>query len=165
MSYLKFTIIVFISIILQLSIAEQFINELYYINLPLLIVIFYNWLSPNRAMLLFSVFIGWGQSYFDALPFGITILLFVITASLIQKISLTYLTNKTYGSLVTSGILGSLIYIGLLTLVSVAQYGITLDHILSYVITTQALTINIIFTVILLVLFKLFIFRNEAPQT
>ena len=165
MTYFKFALIILVAIILQLSIVEQFINVSYYLNLPLLVIIFYNWLSPNRAMLFFTVFMGWGQSYFDALPFGLTILTFVVTAAVIQKLSLTYLTNKTLGSLTISGILGVIIYIALLTLISLAKYRISINFVILYILSVSTVSMHILIAALLVILIKLTIFRHEVPQT
>jgi len=155
----------FVVTVLQISVFEHFVNQRLYIYLPLLVLIYANWFIPKYESLMIAIVLGWTVSYFDALPFGVTILLFLVTAIAVQRISLTFLTNRTYGSLILAGLFGMTIYYVALGILAATPYTISFAFFAHYIASPYALITQIVLGSLVLVLFKLMFFRSEAFKT
>ena len=162
MRNLKYFFVIFIATIAQISIVEQFINASFYVHVPLLIVIFYNWLFPNNTSLFVTILMGWAISYFDALAFGVTIALFILTAIFVQRLTEKWMTNRTTGSLIITGILATLFYDSLLILLSFTQFGLPFDFLRTYILTISVILIQMLSSAIFLLLCKSLLFRYEV---
>ena len=164
MRILAFSLFTLAAVVVQLSIIEPYVNTAFYLNLPLLVVIFYNWFTPTQESILATLGIAWGISYFDGLLFGITILLFILTALAVQYISLTILTNRTIGSLIGAGIAGLGVYYALLFAVTATNIGLPFEQLQQYLLSGRALLTQLATSIALLIIFKLVTVRYEVSR-
>lgn len=103
-------IFIIVMVVLQITVIDSYASGSLLFNLPLLAIIYFNWLYPNLRTFVLTIAISWGISYFSILPFGAELIYFSLIALFIQYLVLNKLTSQTYGSLLIAGIVGLSVY-------------------------------------------------------
>lgn len=165
MRYFWFIVALFLVTLVQISIVEAHLHQMYLLNLPLLVVLFINWANPGKESILKAALYGWAISYFDGQLFGVTIFLFIITAIIVQYLSLHFLTNRTLPSLLGATLFGLIAYYVLSVAISTTNFGIAFDVLKPYLLTWHAIIYQLLLSSLVMLFLKLSVYSYVIQKT